>query len=585
MKTRYVLVTIVIVATLLLFMNTAFNRGINTLALPASPESEISYGFTYQGYMELDGTPADDMFDFSFEIFDAEMGGDSWGVNIINSVKVDQGNFSVVLEYDQEVFNGDERWLEIGVRKEEDEGDYFLLDGRQPLTPVPYALYGIRAGEVDWYDIDNRPAGLDDGDDNTTYSAGFGLELDGTTFNVMTDTLQMRVTGGCDYGSAIRGINPDGAVECESHDTLPGLSLNTIDPVFISYLFFHSMTTGADCLPITCYSDELNGLKVAHCTDISCTSAISQTLDTSVIGIGNSIAIGADGLPVISYMDESNGNLKVVHCNDVACITSSANAVGTAPSVGGYTDITIGVDGLPVISYWDYSNGDLKVAHCDDAACTSASSNTVDSSGDASRSSSITIGSDGLPVISYWDHSNDKLILAHCNDVACTTSSTNILDTLGNVSSTGSGTSITIGSDGLPVISYYDFANKDLKVAHCNDIACTSPDITAVDTTGAVGEGNSIAIGSDGLPVISYLEETAGSFPIEKAVKVAHCNNLACTSTSNVTALTTNNYIVSTAITIGVDGLPVVSFNFDVGFTELKAIHCSNVFCVPNWRR
>jgi hypothetical protein len=35
---------------------------------------------------------------------------------------------------------------------------------------------------VAWADIDDRPAGLDDGDDDTTYSAGTGLTQNGTTF-------------------------------------------------------------------------------------------------------------------------------------------------------------------------------------------------------------------------------------------------------------------------------------------------------------------------------------------------------------------------------------------------------------------
>ena len=56
------------------------------------------------------------------------------------------------------------------------------------------------------------------------------------------------------------------------------------------------------------------------------------------------------------------------------------------------------------------------------------------------------------------------------------------LDTTGNV---GESTSITIGADGLGLISYYDGSNGDLKVAHCANTACTSTTtITSLDTTG-----------------------------------------------------------------------------------------------------
>jgi hypothetical protein len=34
-------------------------------------------------------------------------------------------------------------------------------------------------------------------------------------------------------------------------------------------------------------------------------------------------------------------------------------------------------------------------------------------------------------------------------------------------------TSVTIGADGLGLVSYYDFTNGDLKVAHCENTFCS----------------------------------------------------------------------------------------------------------------
>ena len=49
-------------------------------------------------------------------------------------------------------------------------------------------------------------------------------------------------------------------------------------------------------------------------------------------------------------------------------------------------------------------------------------------------------------------------------------------------------TSITIGTDGLPVISYYDYTNGDLKVAKCGNAACSSGNtLTTIDSGGDVG--------------------------------------------------------------------------------------------------
>ena len=44
------------------------------------------------------------------------------------------------------------------------------------------------------------------------------------------------------------------------------------------------------------------------------------------------------------------------------------------------------------------------------------------------------------------------------------------LDSTGNV---GYDTSITIGADGFPIISYRDLTNQNLKVAKCGDASCS----------------------------------------------------------------------------------------------------------------
>ena len=79
---------------------------------------------------------------------------------------------------------------------------------------------------------------------------------------------------------------------------------------------------------------------------------------------------------------------------------------------------------------------------------------------------------------------------------------------------------MTIGPDGLALISYHDFTNGDLKVAHCSNVACIAATNTTVDAAGNVGAYTSIAIGVDGLGLISYYDLTNAS------LKVAHLSNV-----------------------------------------------------------
>jgi hypothetical protein len=103
-------------------------------------------------------------------------------------------------------------------------------------------------------------------------------------------------------------------------------------------------------------------------------------------------------------------------------------------------------------------------------ACSSATTSTLDSTDDVGQHTSITIGSDGLGLISYYDYTNRDLKVAHCSNAACSSATTSTLDSTGDV---GQYTSITIGPDGLGLIGYYDLTNEDLKAAHCSNVLCT----------------------------------------------------------------------------------------------------------------
>ena len=338
-----------------------------------------------------------------------------------------------------------------------------------------------------------------------------------------------------------------------------------------------SSAAGADGFPLVAVFDgSSNALKVVHCNDSACSTATSTTVDATVANVGRypSVTIGSDGLGLVSYLDATNDNLKVAHCTNLACTAyTRAIVVSSGTVADDYTSVTVGVDGFGLISYVD--NGNLRVAHCSDVPCSAVTTNPVDAT--AVGYSSIAIGADGLPLVSYLDNANGDLQVAHCADAACAASTTTAYDTGNN---TGFYTSLTIGSDGLGLVSYRDASASSLKAAHCDNLACTAATLSTVDGNGIEGEYSAITLGVDGLGVISYYDGNGA----KQDLKVAHCANVACTSSSFVTVDTTGNVGWSTSITVGSDGLPFVSYR-DVDNGLVRGLHCPNVFCVARLRR
>ena len=182
--------------------------------------------------------------------------------------------------------------------------------------------------------------------------------------------------------------------------------------------------------------------------------------------------------------------------------------------------------------------------------------------------SSITIGADGLPIISHLDNISNRLLAAHCNDVAC--AGDDETSTLVDPSAAPFGSSITIGANGLPVIAYPS-ATFELQVAHCNDVACAGQNetVTKLDTDVAALLP-SIAIGSDGFPIVSYADNS------NKALRVAHCNDASCSSKTITTVDDTTGFVDADALAIGADGLPVIAYTTSFA---IKIAHCNDVAC------
>lgn len=103
-------------------------------------------GFTYQGNLNSGTGPANGLYDFTFQLFNAQTLGIGVQPVVTNlATGVTNGLFTVTLNFPDGVFTGTSYWLEIGVRTN-GASAFTILSPRQALTPTPYALFSPTAG-------------------------------------------------------------------------------------------------------------------------------------------------------------------------------------------------------------------------------------------------------------------------------------------------------------------------------------------------------------------------------------------------------------------------------------------------------
>ena len=104
--------------------------------------SPLGTDFTYQGKLDLSGSPINGSADFQFKLFGALSGGSQIGSTLsVNNVTVTDGAFTTTLDFGSTAFDaGDERWLEIVVRSPAGSGSFVTLAPRQEITASPFTL-------------------------------------------------------------------------------------------------------------------------------------------------------------------------------------------------------------------------------------------------------------------------------------------------------------------------------------------------------------------------------------------------------------------------------------------------------------
>jgi hypothetical protein len=100
--------------------------------------ANVGYAFTYQGRLEDESGPVDGVCTIRFSLYDSPTGADQVGNTLqAPGVSLRDGYFSVDLDFGDDAFQGEARYMEIQV----DCGDgYATLSPRVTLHPAPYAL-------------------------------------------------------------------------------------------------------------------------------------------------------------------------------------------------------------------------------------------------------------------------------------------------------------------------------------------------------------------------------------------------------------------------------------------------------------
>jgi formylglycine-generating enzyme required for sulfatase activity len=118
-----------------------------SLLLHPTPLRAQGTALTYQGYLTQGSTAASGTHDLQFTLFATETGGAPVGASLTQTITpLNEGQFTVILDFGSGAFDGSLRWLEIGVRPGGSTNAFAILQPRQMIASAPYAVRALSVG-------------------------------------------------------------------------------------------------------------------------------------------------------------------------------------------------------------------------------------------------------------------------------------------------------------------------------------------------------------------------------------------------------------------------------------------------------
>ncbi len=270
--------------------------------------------------------------------------------------------------------------------------------------------------------------------------------------------------------------------------------------------------------PVVIYQhDPLTVIILAKCLDTTCSTVEDFSVVASDSYSVDSDLVIRDGKPIIAGHNFTDDSIDIIFCNDAYCEGDDENIVTVDSSDLDYpSDLELGSDGSVGMVYakmnTDISRSELMYLKCSDTMCSEFNRNIVDELGSSLHDSlfALTLDSEDIPYIAYVDQSTDRLKYIKCSNTECSgvEHTPYVLGESGSV--INNRPDLIIDSLGNPFISYYEEDGYDLSVIHCDNPDCSGDqnNIFTIDSSDDVGKYPSIVLNQYDIPLISYYDMT-----------------------------------------------------------------------------